>query len=147
MKKIAKGTYAHRFQGHALDQFGTNYYLAGLGYLKISENADGSYTITGQQETVLNPHSLNADAGKLVKNRQYELYGRLNWNSDKIMWVADIKFTGMGEDKGVILKGGFVFSETGTEKQFWLMSTSLEVIGGKNVIPAEAVSGEAHWIG
>ena len=146
MKDITKGTYAHRFQGHALDQHGTSYYLAGLGYLKISKQGDGSYAIKGQQDTVLNPNSLNDDMAKLVKNRQYKLDGSLNWNSDKIMWVANIKFSGMGDDEGVILKGGFVFSETGNRDQFWLMSTSLEVMDGENVIPAEAVSGEAHLI-
>lgn len=146
MNEITAGTYAHRFQGNALDKNETVYYLAGLGRMELTK-IDGGYRVVGQQESVVVPfRRTDLDVTKLVKNRRFTMDGNLEWSEERLLWSAIITFTGVGPAAAISTRGKYVLSPNGQPDQFWIMSTGSEIMTGSNVIPVEAVSGEARLL-
>ena len=142
---IKEGLYSHRFQGNALDQNETTYYLAGLGTMTITKNPVGGYSIAGLQDSVDLP--LRFSGGSLVTTRSFKLVGSIDWDGAKNLWVAGITFTGTEIPVTDEMKGTFVFTRTALADQYWVMATGLTITLGDNLLPAEAVSGEVHRIG
>lgn len=146
MHEITVGTYAHRFQGNALDKNETVYYLAGLGRMELTKTGNG-YRVIGQQESVVVPfRRTDVDVTKLVKNRRFLIDGDLVWSEERLLWSATITFTGVGLAAAISTLGKYVLSPNGQPDQFWIMSTGSEILTGSNVIPVEAVSGEARLL-
>ena len=146
MNQIKAGTYAHRFQGNALDKNETVYYLAGLGRMELTK-IDSGYKVVGQQESVLVPfRRTEVDVTKLVKNRRFMIDGNVVWSEERLLWTATITFTGVGPAASISTRGTYVLSPNGQPDQFWIMSTGSTILTGSNVIPVEAVSGEARLL-
>jgi hypothetical protein len=155
-RKIKPGIYAHRFQGSALDPNETLNFLAGLGWMKVTKDGSG-YLIEGNQESVDMPFRfMHLDDGdqpisdpkkrKYVRNRQFGLSGRLDWISNKRLWEAKIKFESVDSGNKQILSANFVVSSTANKDKYWIMSTGITHEAGDYIIPAEAVTGEVHFI-
>ena len=138
MTEIQTGSYAHRFQGNAMDMAGTPYFLAGVGVMQIVNGITG-ITLTGHQESVTMP--IQGFGGSVV-NVGYALAGTVTKRADINMWDATITFTQVGATPPIIMKATFVLTGADRPDAYWAISTGGSIVQGSGVIPNEAVAGE-----
>lgn len=148
MYDLIEGTYAHRFNGNALDRNYTNHYLGGLGSITLKKSGEG-YKIVGKQTAVAVAFAqVAAASGKdpeQVKDRQFSLDGAAEWSAARNLWTAKVKFVRTDPGQPIEMEGNYVLTETGTPGHYWFMSIGQRILNGK-VIAAEGASGEARLI-
>jgi hypothetical protein len=138
MTDIQTGSYAHRFQGNAMDMAGTPYFLAGVGVMQIVNGTTG-ITLTGHQESVTMP--IQGFGGSVV-NVGYALAGTVTKRADIDMWDATITFTQVGASPPIIMKATFALTGADRPDAYWAISTGGSIVQGSGVIPNETVAGE-----
>jgi hypothetical protein len=147
MTPITEGTYAHRFQGSALNKVNISHFLAGMGWMDITANGD-HYDVVGRQESVTVPQSNpGGPVTKFVRNNQLTFEGPVKWDETKRLWTAEIVFKGKIDGKDIETTNRYVITKAGIEDQYWIMSVGSEINEGSgDFIPAEAVSGDVRLI-
>ena len=143
MATFKPGTYAHRFQGNAMDKVGTPYFLAGVGTMEVSVDPSGSGTLTGHQESVTLP--IKGYGGALV-HYLYDMAGIIVPQAGRPMWDATITFTLVQGPAALVMEGSFVLAPSGQPDRYWAISTAVKIIQGAGSAPTEAVTGEIALI-
>lgn len=143
MTEVRPGRYTHRFNGAAVDQNGTPYFLAGVGTMTLTAAAKG-LTLSGRQESVTLP--TKGYGGQVVRS-VYDLSGTVRQQPGQPLWEAVITFTQVGAKPPIIMEDTFVMAASGTPDRYWAISTAPRIVQGGNVVPTEAVSGEIERTG
>ena len=142
MATFKSGTYAHRFQGNAVDVAGTPYFLAGVGTMDVTAANNGG-TLTGRQESATLP--IKGYGGALA-HYVYDMAGSITPQTGRPMWDATITFTLVAGPAAMVMEGSFVLTPSGQPDCYWAVSTAVKIIQGGNAVPTEAVIGEIALI-
>ncbi len=127
---MISGNFAYRFSGFSVDGNDEQYYLVGLGIMRLKD--DG--TVAGSQKSTIT--KLVGPGCKLQRSHD-TLSGTYQFAADG-MGDATITFTSPDQ----VLKGTFDFVSVDGDR-FWLISTGAHILSQEGIRADEVVSGEA----